>query len=147
MSSIVIFSSPTVASTAGISLFVQIANNENINFHSDLIPEALDQFVHYGAPTKKGQKGITLAKDETAFTFSCTDGTVGDAYISLDNFNNYVGNLFTGTGVGDRRLKVEAVSGIDVYMYASGDGPYTQGDVVGTGVLDDLYWYFRSRFI
>jgi hypothetical protein len=125
----------------------QTANNENINFHSELIPQNIEQFAHFGAPTKKGQKGVTLAKDQTAFTFSCDDGSTGDAYVSLDNFNNFVGNLFTGEGVGDRRLKVELLGGVDVLMYATGDGPYTSGALVGTGDLVNLYWNFRSRLI
>jgi hypothetical protein len=128
----------------------QLTNNENMNFHSDLIPQQLDQFVHYGASTKKGQKGNTTGKDETAFTFSCEDGTVGDAYIDLSGFNAVGVNLFGhGTrpsGTLDRWLDVaNGGNGIDVNMYATGDGPYTQGEQVGTGTLTSLYWLYRSR--
>jgi hypothetical protein len=124
----------------------QTANNENMNFHSDLIPQQLDQFVHFGAVTQKGQKGNTTAKDETAFTFTCDDGTVGDAYIALAGFNATGANLFgkgTQPGGSDRWLDVSA--GTDVNMYATGDGPYTQGAKVGTGTLTSLYWRYRSR--
>jgi hypothetical protein len=131
----------------GIPSGNQTSNNENLNFHSDLIPQQLDQFVHYQAPTLKGKKGNTTGKDETAFTFTCDDGTVGDAYIALDGFNAPGTNLFgrgTQPAGSDRWLDVSS-SGIAVNMYASGDGPYTQGDQVGTGTLTSLYWLYRSR--
>jgi hypothetical protein len=126
----------------------QLTNNENINFHSDLIPQQLDQFVHYGAVTKKGQRGNTTGKDWTAFTFTCGDGSEGDGYIDLSDFNALNTNLF-GKGAqpagSDRWLDVSG--GITVHMYATGEGPFSDppDDAVGEGELTSMYWLFRSR--
>lgn len=130
--------------STGYPVDPQTSANENLNFHSDLIPVDTAQFIHYAAPTKKGLKGVTTAKSQTAFSFSCTEADF-DGYVALGDLDGSSGNLFSSSGDPAGTRHVNLNGGLAVSVYATGDGPYTAGDLVGTGTLTSMYWAFRSR--
>lgn len=108
--------------------------NENLNFHSNLLPPEATQFVHY-----QGNKRLTTnAKDSTVFVFTCGEGASaiqGEGTIDLTLLAG-PSNIFKYLGVDRRQIQSDGAA-VDA---SNAGGSLGVGELTG-----DLHWLYRSR--